>query len=279
MKITYLGTTMLLLDDGEDQLLFDCHVTRPSVPAFLFGKLKTDRAVADRVLKQFPMERLRAIFISHSHHDHVMDVPCFAKHCGCDIYASPSALNVARGGNVPEERLHAFRDGGPVPVGKFLITVLPSLHSKPGFFNNDLGKTIDRPLRQPACRKEYKEGGSYDFLIEHGDKRILIRPSYNYIPGQLDGIKADILFLGVAGLSKDTPEHKERFWRETVEKVQPELVIPIHWDNFFKPLYGPVVGMPKLFEFTGKTMHELAEYCAARDVRCLVQMPLTSVDI
>lgn len=31
MKVTYLGTTVLLFDDGKDQILFDAHVTRPSI--------------------------------------------------------------------------------------------------------------------------------------------------------------------------------------------------------------------------------------------------------
>ena len=36
MKVTYLGTTVLLFDDGKDQILFDAHVTRPSInKAFL----------------------------------------------------------------------------------------------------------------------------------------------------------------------------------------------------------------------------------------------------
>ena len=277
MKVTYLGTTMLLFDDGKDQLLFDCHVTRPSIPTYLFGRLKTDRKTADRVIREFHMDRLRGIFISHSHHDHVMDAPYFARRCRADLYGSASALNVARGGRVNEKRLHCF--GDPVVIGSFRISVLPSVHSKPNFFNNDLGQTIDEPLVQPAYKKAYKEGGSYDFLVEHEGKRILIRPSYNYLEGQLDDVRADVLYLGVAGLSKDSADHKARFWAETVEKVKPKLIIPLHWDNFFAPLYGPIIGTPKLFEFTGKTMHELAAYCGEHDINCVVQMPLTSMEL
>ena len=139
----------------------------------------------------------------------------------------------------------------------------------------------DRPCTaagcQPARKKLYKEGGSYGFLVEHEGKRYLIRPSCNFIPGQLDGIKADVLFLAVAGLAKDDTEHKRQFWAETIEKVKPGLVIPLHWDNFFTPLYGPIVSLPRLFEFTGTSLHELAAACAERDVPCTVQLPLTSV--
>ena len=279
MKVTYLGTTMLLFDDGKDQILFDCHVTRPSIPKYALSKIKTDCDVADRVMSEFKMDRLRAMFISHSHHDHVMDAPYFANKCGCKIYGSSSTLNVARGGGVPEENLVLFSEGQSYQVGDFNIKGIKSLHSKPSFFNNDLGQTIDSPLSQPAKKKMYKEGGSYDFIMEHQGKTILIRPSYNFIPGQLDGIKADVLFLAIAGLSKDEPEHEKMFWAETVEKVKPGLVVPLHWDNFFTPLYGPIVQLPKMFEFTGKSMHKLAVACAERDVPCVVQMPLTTMEI
>ena len=49
MRVTYFGTTTLLFDDGIDQIMFDCHVTRPSLTRYLFGTLSTDTIIADRV--------------------------------------------------------------------------------------------------------------------------------------------------------------------------------------------------------------------------------------
>ena len=31
LKVTFFGTTTLLFDDGKNQVLFDAHVTRPSL--------------------------------------------------------------------------------------------------------------------------------------------------------------------------------------------------------------------------------------------------------
>ena len=42
-----------------------------------------------------------------------MDAPYFASRTGADIYGSSSALNVARGGDIPEDRLHKFSGGLP----------------------------------------------------------------------------------------------------------------------------------------------------------------------
>ena len=98
-----------------------------------------------------------------------------------------------------------------------------------------------------------------------------------YIEGQMDGFHADVLFLGVAGLAKASEKTKAKFFAETVEKVQPQLVIPLHWDNFFSPLSKPIIGMPRFVEKTERVFFELAKYCEAHDVPCLVQIPRTSI--
>lgn len=279
MKVTYLGTTVLLFDDGKDQILFDAHITRPAITSMLTGKFRTDTAMADRLIHQFKIHRLKGIFVSHSHFDHVLDAPYFSKKCKTPVYGSPSTLQVARGGDVPESMLHSYEESMDYTIGDFRIQVLPSIHSKAHWYNNDLGQTIDQPVRQPAGKKAYKEGGSFDFLVKHREKTYLIRPSFNYIPGQLDGIRADVLFLGVAGIAKADEKTKRRFFQETVEKVQPELVLPLHWDNFFIPLNKPRYHMPSFIEKTEKVLFELAAYCSRHDVPCLVQLPLTTMNL
>ena len=194
-------------------------------------------------------------------------------------YGSASALNVARGGGVPEDRLVEFRGGERFSVGEYRVAVLPSLHSAPTILNNDLGQTIDAPLKQPARLRDYREGGSFDFYVEHGGRRFLIRPSFNFIEGQLDGLRADALFLGVSGLGKADPRTEEAFFRETVDRVSPKLVVPIHWDNFFIPLDRPARRMPRIAERTERAFYRLARACESRGVACLVQLPRTCVDI
>lgn len=280
LKVTFFGTTTLLFDDGRDQLLFDAHVTRPPLWKYLAGvRVETDAALCDRLLRIHRIDRLRAIFISHTHHDHVMDAPHIANRCGATVYGSESAKNVALGGGVPEERIVVFSHGSRFTVGDYRISALKSLHSRPTVLNNDLGVPIPAPLAQPARLRDYSEGGSYDFFVEHGDRRILIRPSFNYIEGQLNGLSADVLFLGVAGLAKADPDTAAKFFSETVEKTGAGLVIPLHWDNFFLPLEKPTAGMPTLIENTGRAFHRLGQYCESHDVHCLIQYPLTSIEL
>ena len=279
MKVTFFGTTTLLFDDGKDQIFFDVHFTRPSLMKYIFGSQGTDTALADRLLAAHHVDRLRAAFISHTHHDHVMDAPYVVNCCGAQLYGSSSALNVARGGDVPEARLTEFRGGETFTAGGFSVRVIPSIHSKPTILNNDLGQTIDKPLVQPAKLRDYKEGGSYDFYVEHSGKRYLIRPSFNYIEGQLDGYTADVLFLGVAGLAKADEETEKKFCAETVDKVHPQIVIPLHWDNFFSPLDEPVKGMPKPVEKTPVVFFKLTKICEEREISMVTLMPRTFMEL
>ena len=280
MKITFFGTTTLLFDDGRDQILFDAHFTRPSIEKYIAGaKAETNTGLCDKLIDLHHINRLRAVFISHTHHDHVMDAPYVANRCGAMIYGSSSAKNVAIGGDVPEDKTVVFHDGSEYSIGDYQIRIIKSLHSKPTKFNDDLGVQIEKPLVQPASLRDYKEGGSYDFFIRHGDQKILIRPSFNYIEGQLDGIQADVLFLGVAGLAKAEEDMERAFFAETVEKTKARLVIPVHWDNFFASLEKPVEDMPELIEKTDVVFFKLAKYCEAHDVNCLIQYPCTSIEI
>lgn len=279
MKVTFFGTTTLLFDDGKDQIFFDAHMTRPSLIKYIFGKEPTNKKLVDKELELHKVDRLKAIFVSHTHHDHVLDAPYIAGRTGAVIYGSSSAINVARGGDVPEDHMVEFRANETYEVGDYRIKVIPSLHSKPTILNNDLGETIDEPLRQPARLRSYKEGGSFDFYVENKDLKVMIRPSFNYIEGQMDGYKADVLFLGVAGLQKADEKTEETFFHETVDKVGPKLVIPVHWDNFFSPLTKPAKGMPRLIEKTDVVFFKLAAYCSSKGINCLVQIPGTSVEI
>ena len=88
MKVTFFGTTTLLFDDGKDQVFFDAHMTRPSLFKYICGSEPSDTKVIDEKLKLHKVERLKAIFVSHAHHDHVMDAPYIAKQTGAEIYGS-----------------------------------------------------------------------------------------------------------------------------------------------------------------------------------------------
>lgn len=254
LKVTSLGVTSLLFDDGDTKLLFDGMVTRPNLLKIFFCKLDSKKELVEYLADRFHMEDLKGIFVSHTHYDHILDVPNFAKIAGADVYGSKSTLNVVYGNGVKKEKCHLFSHGSTFSIGDFKITVLKSIHSKPGFYNDDLGREVENPLKFPAKMKQMPEGGSYDFYIEHRGLKLLIRPSCNYIVDSLNDYPADVLFLGIGGLFKLSDEEKETFYQETVGKVKPSLVVPVHWDGFFAKLAKGDFGGPKIFDDTKVNM-------------------------
>ncbi len=236
VRVTFLGTTTLLVDDGTTQLLFDAFITDISLSTAIFGQLQTDPAKVDATLARVGADRIKGIFVSHSHYDHSLDAPYIAKRTNATLHGSPSTLNIGRGGDVPEAQLQPYQVGQPVKIGDFTVTVLASKHS-PGTKGGD-GTPITQPLRQPADAGDYLEGGSFDFLVEYGTQSLLIKASAGFLPGALDNVRADAMFCGTAGSMGKDAAFRTEFYEQTVAKVRPKLFVPLHWNDFFTPVTG-----------------------------------------
>ena len=240
VRVAFLGTSTLLIDDGDTQLMIDGFLTRPSLWDIVLhrGTVKTDPDTVDDALRGAGVDhRLKGVFVSHSHYDHALDVAYIAKrNPDAVLYWSPSTQMIGFGGGLDREHAQVFRAGQVIEVGDFSVTVLASNHSRPTVVNNDENVPITEPLYQPAGFWEYAEGGSYDFLIRHRAHTILVKAGTNFVPDALDGIHADVLLLGTGRLGKEKRGFQEAFFDQTIARVQPQLVIPIHWDNLFTRL-------------------------------------------
>jgi L-ascorbate metabolism protein UlaG (beta-lactamase superfamily) len=268
VKVTFLGTTSLLLDDGDTQLMTDGFLTRPSLWKVATSKISTDKAVVDAVFSRLKIDRLKGLFVSHSHYDHAFDIAYVIKKTNAKLYGSKSTLNIGIGGGLRADRMVLYEPGKDLHFGKFTVTILNSKHSPAKSFNDDIGQMITAPLVQPAKAREYHEGGSYDILIKHGEHTILIKPSANYVTGALDNVKADVVFLSTGTLGIQDAKFKNAYYDQTIGKVKPKLVIPIHWDNFFVPLSDHLEAtikagdnLPNGFEFViGRTKADGIEF-------------------
>ena len=245
VKVTFLGAASLLIDDGETQLMIDGFISRKPLWQVATAKLSTDKAAIGAVLEKLQINRLQAVFASHSHYDHALDIAYLAQRTGAKLYGSSSTLNIGKGAGLPSGQMQLYTPGKALHIGQFSISVMQARHTPPiVYINNDLGEQITEPLRQPARFRAYKEGGTYNFLIRHDGLSLYIKPDTNFIAGQLDKIQADVLFLGASLLGKQKPEFQQAYYDETVGKLRPQLVIPIHWDNFFQPLSDHLEAMP-----------------------------------
>lgn len=242
VKVTFLGTATVLFDDGETQIITDAFFSRPGFGKVVFSKVGADTNLIKKSLKKYQLDRLKAVFTCHSHYDHAMDAPHTAMFTGAELHGSPSTLNIAKGIKLPETQMKVYQPGVEKHFGKFSVTVLESKHSPPikvfGLFRKkEKGShLIEEPLIQPAKQNQYAEGGSYDFLIRHGSHSILLKGSGNYIEDALAPYDIDVFMLGIPLIGNESDEFRQAYYKQAVTATTPELIIPIHWDNFFKPL-------------------------------------------
>lgn len=232
LTFQWLGNTNVLISDGETSIMTDAWFTRPSLREIFTG-LNTDMDAVKAGISKADIQNLKAIIPVHSHYDHVMDAPAVAEITGAVIYGSESSANVGRGWGLPEEQLVVVDQRRTEQFGDFRVTLIKSKHYEfvRAEANARAGYSIDAPVKQPASLGDYEEGGAYAVWIQHPQANILINGSCGYIEGLLKDVRADIVFLGVAGIATQTELYQDNYWREVVEYSQAKTIIPIHWDS------------------------------------------------
>jgi L-ascorbate metabolism protein UlaG (beta-lactamase superfamily) len=263
LRVTFLGVSTLLFDDGETAILTDGFFSRPSKLRTLFTKLEPDRKLIAHHLERAEIEHLKAVVVLHSHIDHALDAPEVARQTSAKLIGSESTRNIGLGYGLPEEDIRIIQDGEVLPFGRFRIKLLSSGHSPLTLLSRFhlhhvmLKGKIENPLKPPARWYEYKEGGSYSMFLEHDGKTVLVQGSAGFEKGALIGHHADVVFLSIATLGKLEQSYQEDYWREVVEAVKPGRIIPIHWDDFSLPLDKPLVPMPRPVDDFDKSMEFL----------------------
>src|SRR5690606_3944777 len=115
---------------------------------------------------------------------------------------------------VTPQQLQPVKLGQVQHWGHFQITAIPSQHTPPTAVNDDLGEELLQPLALPAKFSEFKEGGSFYYLIEHAGHNILVKASTGFILEQLQHLNVDTLFLGIAQLSRRSSAYQQQYLAE-----------------------------------------------------------------
>ena len=251
VTVRFTGSTTLLFDDGETSWMTDGWFSRPTFIEIITERVEPDLAAIDRGLKANEVDKLDAVIPLHSHYDHAMDAPEVARRTGAKLYGSESTANIARGWGLDEGRIEIFTHKKPIALGAFTITPIESNHFQ--FVNPEIAKTaldlptIDSPLVPPAPITNYRVGKTYVLHVEHPQGSFVIVGSAGFIEGGLQGFKADVLFLGVGSLGEQSVEYRQKYWEETVGRLEPSTIIPIHYDSLLGEPRGPVRGHSALY--------------------------------
>jgi L-ascorbate metabolism protein UlaG (beta-lactamase superfamily) len=253
VRVSFFGVSCLLFDDGKDRILVDGFFSRPGRADVILGKIAPNAALIHESLERAGIHRLNAVVVSHSHYDHALDSAEIAKQTGAFVVGSESTANIARGAGLPEDRIRIMHDGNKGEIGAFRVTFVHSEHA-PSAAMMIAGGDITKALKTPTRAFHYQEGGTYSILITHGKQKFLVQSSAGFVPGALKGQPADVIFLGVGLLGRQNDKYREKFWQEVVRTVGAKRVIPVHWDDFMRPLKEPLVLAPRPFDEVEKAI-------------------------
>ena len=261
LGVTWLGVSTALFDDGETQILIDGFFSRPTLADGLLRRpVDNDAAMINFAMHEFGMRRLAAIIPVHSHFDHAMDVGAIAKRSSASVIGSASTAQIARGAGVPEDQVIVAGHNDSYEFGQFKVRMLVSRHAPIGWNGTvPLPGTIDEPLGLPQPITAMRVGTVWSIVIEHPQGTTLVQGSSGFVKGALRDVNADLVLLGVYGLTSLGYDYAENYWQELVTTTGARAVLPVHFDDLTKP-FGTIVPAPRFLDDIETTADWLEEF-------------------
>lgn len=262
VTLTWLGVSTLLVDDGTTAVLTDGFFSRPGLIDVGLRRLAPSPTRIEESLSRAGIDRLAAVIPVHTHFDHALDSAVVAQRTGARMIGGISSANIARGQQLPDEKILIATPGSEMTIGSFGVTLIESEHCPPDRFPG----VITAPVVPPAKASAYRCGEAWSMLVQHrpSDRRLLIQGSAGFLPGALTGSRAEVAYLGVGQLGVQPQRYIEQYWEETVRAVGARRVVLIHWDDFFRPLTEPLRALPYAGDDLDVTMRVLTTL-AGRD--------------
>jgi L-ascorbate metabolism protein UlaG (beta-lactamase superfamily) len=244
VQFRWLGVAGIELRVKGHILVIDPCFTRIPFRQQWFGRVHPHRElIAENV------QECDFVLVTHAHWDHLMDVPEVVLNTGATTLGSPNTRQLLALLGVPPKQIREIEAGDKKTLGNFQVEVLPAEHMRfPGWqlFSGPLPADLKPPLRA----RDYKMDACFSFLIDMDGYRLLNWCSEHSEPAT----SADVLFV--------SPYQDYAYYESLVHLVQPKVVVPIHWDDFFRPLSEPVRPMlkPPTWSFPPLQRLNLAEF-------------------
>lgn len=217
-QFRWLGVGGVELTAGDQVLLIDPYLTRVPLWRVAFGRVRPNRAlVAEKI------HRCDFVLVTHAHFDHLMDVPDVVRNTGATALGSAHTCRLLAALGVPAAHVRQIGTGDRLTLGGFRVTVLPAGHVTVWGWHPFSGP-LPRHLHPPLRARHYRMDGCFGFLVDVGGLRLL------HCPGQ--GVAADLLTV--------KPLEQPATYARLLRRVRPRVVIPVHWDDFGRPLSRPL---------------------------------------
>jgi hypothetical protein len=213
----WLGVAGLEFKAGGQVLAVDPFLTRPTL-LNIYHPLSSNHAL---IAEKLPV--CNFVLVTHSHYDHLMDVPDVLLRTGATAYGSDNTCRLLSILQVPDEQLHVVHPGDRLSLGPYKVEVIPGQHSElplDWMFNGRLKESLRPPLRA----QDYRMDVCYGYSISAIGQTLLVCAS--------EPQPADVLFA--------VAQEPREYYLKLLKGVDPHTFIPIHWDNFTRPLSKPL---------------------------------------
>lgn len=196
------------------------------------------------------------IMVTHSHWDHMADVPYLLNALHNKEKGTPRAvgtetnrlLMTAMGAD--PKRVAGLHGGEYFDFGGFTMRAFHSLHSVLGTYQYFLPGTVVTAPPRPKTVGDLVEGGTMAYRIDIADRlSVLFLGTGNLIETELAGQQPDVVVLAASG-GKATYQYLER---ALITLGRPRFVIPSHHDKMDTPLGQPEIN-PQLMKVFRETV-------------------------
>jgi L-ascorbate metabolism protein UlaG (beta-lactamase superfamily) len=229
LEVRWLGVAGLSVTDGESTILLDPVFTKPTLRHWLFNApFRTDPERVRDGLERAGIRRANAVFSSHGHFDHSVDVAEVSKLTGAVICGGVSLGRITGAGDQAGVTFRKIRDREEVIAGRF--RVIPYLRDHPSILHLFGLKFLPGEV-PPGFHfnfYDYHEGEVWGFRVEHPEGNLLIDQSSHFFEGNTAySGKTDAYFVGVANRKS-----LESLVQGNILRVGSPLVVPLHFDFF-----------------------------------------------
>jgi L-ascorbate metabolism protein UlaG (beta-lactamase superfamily) len=230
LELEWLGVSGYRISCEGQTLFVDPYLSRvPFRDLVLRRTALPDPAALDRFV-QAPGE-VAGVLVGHTHFDHAVDAPAIARRFGCRAYGSDSLATLMALHGIAEQAVEVepYRT---YELGPFAVSFTPSAHSK---LLLGLAVPYDGDLTcehlDGLSPSAYRCGQVWGISIEVAGVRFYHQGSANLVDDAIRARGVDVFLAGVAGRS-----FTRDYWRRILPRLDPRVVVPTHYDNFFRPL-------------------------------------------
>jgi L-ascorbate metabolism protein UlaG (beta-lactamase superfamily) len=263
VTVRWTGAAGLEFSHEARTVLLDPYLSRKGKIDLFFRRLSPEPAAIDDYVKRIP-GRVSAMIVSHTHFDHVLDVPDLARRFPVPLVGSRS-LDTLMGMYDMQDRVRVCEGGERVDLpGGDVLTMILSRHGRVALgrvpFPGEIKPEGGLPLKAGA----YGHGTVFLPRLEMGGRVFLVAGSADFIESELEGQGCDVLFLCVPGW-KRVPEFTTRL----PALVKPRIIVPFHYDDFTRPLARDLTSSKLPFQDLPGFLDRLSKQAPDAEVRLI----------